>query len=316
MKFSKKRTRQKHEPTHRIFKPKRGRTSNFRARRMIILGTTLITLLFIAQILLGFFNIEHVSFALSGNMHYTNAQVFDVLGENLDNIVTNSEAKTAAYLKENLSYIKNAWVTKNLVKRQLTIEITERKPFARVKHILLESIDSKNAPTEKTEKNGRDQLFLIDEAGYVLESITPEKFERMALILDEGGQVPKIGKQIKTETTQLGIRILKQVIFREPALAKNFKSVDARVPHQITIYIESLPMPVWIAADMIEIGLHHVGLFVKQRTLSTLENERKLLATQKIEKKDAPAEAPSSPQKYTYLDARYEEILYLGGANE
>lgn len=307
MKFFKKRTRQNYEPTHRIFKPKRIRTPRFRTRRIIILGITLVTLLFIAKILLGFFNIEHVSFALNGNFHYTDAQVFDVLGENLDNIITNSEEKTAAYLKENLSYIEDVWVTRNLAKRQLTIEITERNSFARVKHILLEEKDS-----EKAKRNNTDQLFLINEAGYVLESITPENFKKtnhMALILDEGTQSPEIGKQINTETTQLGIRILKEAKSKEPALATNINSIDARISQQITIHIESLPMPVWIAEDMIEIGLHHVGLFVRQRGLSILQNERKMTKT------EAGVKASSSPLKYTYLDARYEETLYVGGAN-
>ena len=310
MKFQRKRKQAKDGPSHPIFRPKRIHTSKYRARRLLMFGTLIITLLFLAKIFLGFFDFERVqvSIALFGNSHYTEGQIYDVLGDNLDNIVTDSETQTVAYLKENLSYIKDADVSKSFVKRQLTIEITEREPFVRLNYILLEAAKSKNTPQKKTRTKNTDNFFLIDEAGYVLESITPEKYNHLRLILDEGGQEPEVGKQIQTRTTQLSLRILKQAMLREPDLSKFLKTIDARVSQQIKIGIENLPVPAWIAADSIESGLHHVGLFVQQQGLLILQRERQMLQKNRVGKKDFLL-----PEKFTYLDARYEDTLYLGG---
>lgn len=315
MKFQRKHWQSKDGLSHPIFRPKQVCTPKYRARRMIIFGTLIITLLFLAKIFLGFFDFEHVqvSIALFGNSHYTEGQIYNVLGENLDNIVTDSETQTAAYLKENLSYIEDAYVSRSFVKRQLTIEITEREPFVRLNHILLEEAKSKNAPQETIKRKNTDDFFLIDETGYVLESITPEEYNHLALILDEGVQELKVGKQIKTKTTLLSIHILKQAVSREPDLSKYLKTIDARFSKQIKIDIESLPMPVWIAADSIESGLHHVGLFVKQQGLLILQRERQMSKKNTLAKTRAGNKDILLPEKYTYLDARYEDTLYLGG---
>ena len=99
-------------------------------RRIILVIAVIVTLAFAGKIVLGFFSAEYVSLELSGNMHYTDVQIYDVLGEKLENIVTASEEQTARYLKENLSYIKEVHVVKHVMKRVLTIEVTEREPFA------------------------------------------------------------------------------------------------------------------------------------------------------------------------------------------
>ncbi len=312
------RKRKKDGPSHRIFKPRQIRTPKYRARRIIILGTLLITLLFLAKLLLGLFDFERVqvSIALFGNSHYTEGQIYDVLGENLDNIVTDSEAQTAAYLKENMSYIEEAHVSRSFVKRQLTIEITERKPYARVNHILLKHAKSESTLQKVARRKKSNAFFLIDEAGYVLESITPEKYNDMILIIDEGIQVPEIGKQIRTGTTQLGIGILKLARSREPELSKYLKTVDARVSQQIEIDIGNLPMPVWIAADSIERGLHHIGIFVKQKGLLTLQREIQMSKANTFMKTRAGNKENLLPEKYTYLDARYEDTLYLRGESK
>ena len=62
-----------------------------------------------------FFSAEYVSLELSGNMHYTDVQIYDVLGEKLENIVIDSEEQTADYLKESLSYIKEVHVVKHVI---------------------------------------------------------------------------------------------------------------------------------------------------------------------------------------------------------
>lgn len=312
--FQKKISNNQEGLNHRIYKPKKVKRKNYRARRMIILVSTVITLLFITKIFLGFFNIEHVTFALFGNIHYTEGQVFDVLGEKLDNIITDSEEKTAIYLKENLSYVEEAQVTRNLLKRLLTIEISERKPFARVNFKLTNKNASKNSNDKDKAKTNSQSLFLIDDDGYVLEKITIDQFSHLAIILDEGDIKPEIGKQIETDSIHLGLNIIKMINTKERTIAKHLRSIDPRQSQQITINIDSLPIPIWISGDMIETGLHQITLFVRNNMLSLIQNQETKLAnniTNDLGSKGVPVD-----QKYDYLDARYEDTLYLGGANK
>lgn len=305
------RKRRKDGPDHRIFKPKRIRTPRYRARRMVIYGTVIVTFLFLTKLFVGLFDIEnvHVIINLTGSSHYKEGHIYDVLGDNLQNIITDSESKTATYLKDNLSYVKNAYVSKNYVKRQLSIEITERKPFARVKYI-----ESSNEKANDLQINSEGQqktgsFYLIDEAGYVLESIAPEDFTRLTLIFDEGMQLPEIGKQIKSGTIHRGIQILKLIFKRKPDLRKNLRSVDARVSDKIIIDLLNLPMPVWIASDMLETGLDNVSLFIQQQGLLILQQKKYNL----INKNHTGKEAKQLSRKYTYLDSRYEDTLFIGG---
>ena len=309
------RKRRNEGPNHRIINPTGNRNPRYRARRMIIFGTVIVTLLFIAKIFLGFFDYEHVhvSIDLASNSHYTEGDIYDVLGDNLDNIITDSEAKTVTYLKDNLSYVKDAHVSKNFVKRQLTIDITERVPFARLKHIKLTDKKAENTHQKTTGKRNEHQYYLIDEAGYVLESITQQKDNHMTLILDEGINKPEVGKQIKTGTTQRGLQILKLVMLKKPELRKHLKSIDARVSDMITINIGILPMPAWIASDKIETGLHHIELFIKQQGLHILQREKQRVERKSLIKQRSGNMLITIPEKITYIDARYEDTLFLGG---
>lgn len=314
MRSSKKNSGSREGPNHRIYKPKRVRNKNYRARRTIILVSTVVTLIFLVKIFVGFFNIEHVTFALFGNIHYTDGQVFDVLGENLDNIITDSEEKTALFLKENLSYVEEANVTRNLIKRLLTIEITERKPFARVNFKVKKNNLSKNKDNKDKTKLFGNSLLLIDDNGYVLENISLEQFTHLVIILDEGEVKPEIGKQLESDTTLLGIHILKIINTKERSIAKHLNSIDPRVSQQITIMIDSLPIPIWISEDMIETGLHQITLFIRYNMITNLQIQETKLAnniTRELGSKGVPVY-----QKYDYLDARYEDMLYLGGSNK
>ncbi len=314
--FSRKGKQNNHGPSHRIFNPRKIRTPNYRTRRTIILCIVVVTLLFIGKIILGFFNFERVTFALFGNIHYTKGQIYDVLGENLDNIVTDSELRTANYLKDNLSYIKDVQVTKSLVKRMLTIEVTERKVFAFIRLLLVDDPDTEFVP--KIDKNNQQNLyyFLIDQEGYILESIKPEQYKHLIKLIDECEQVPDIGSQIKSTPTQVGIQVLKHARLRKPDIAKDLHSIDARVQKKIELRIDSLPIPVWIAGDMVELGLHNLSLFINQQALSRIKRQRLVSAKSKNKQLDAGSDDTSSPLKYTYLDARYKDTLYLGGANK
>ncbi len=302
-------------PVHRIIKSKGNQNAKYRVRRMVIVVTVLITMLYIGKILLGFFDLQHVhvSIVLAGNSHYTEGDIYDVLGDNLENIIMDSEAKTVTYLKDNLSYVKNAHVSKNYVKRQLTIEIIERVPFARLKHIILTEKKSKESNQQNTGKKNTHQYYLIDDAGYVLESITSERENHLALILDEGIKEPEIGKQIKTGTTQRGIHIIKLVRLRKPELSPHLTSIDARVSDMITINIGILPMQAWISSDMIETGLNHIWLFIKQQGLHILQRKKMRVKETTFVNKRGNNKDINIPETITYLDARYEDTLFLGG---
>ncbi len=302
-------------PVHRIIKSKGNHNAKYRVRRMVIVVSVLITMLYIGKILLGFFDLQHVhvSIVLADNSHYTEGDIYDVLGDNLENIIMDSEAKTVTYLKDNLSYVKDAHVSKNYVKRQLTIEIIERVPFARLKHLILTEKRSKESNQQNTDKKNANQYYLIDDAGYVLESITSERETHLTLILDEGIKEPEIGKQIKTGTTQRGIHIIKLVRLRKPELSQHLTSIDARVSDMITINIGVLPMPAWISSDMIETGLNHIWLFIKQQGLHILQREKMRVQGTTFLNKRGNNKKINIPETITYLDARYKDTLFLGG---
>lgn len=268
-------------------------------RRLIFIIALVVTLSFIGKTVLHFFSVEHISLEIFGNLHYTEVQVYDVLGAKLDNILTDSEEQTAAYLKESLSYIKDARVSRHLMKRMLTIEVTEREPFAWLKY-----------PSVRTAPGRDNALFLIDIEGYVLESISVAAVrgeasppvggvcnpDTMVTLVAEGDTLPKIGTLVQTADVQLGIDVVKTALFREPDLARNIKSIDARNSQKIKIQFNTKRIPAWIAADKIELGLHHIALFLKQQKLWM-----------------HPPVGDSAEATYTYVDARFEDTIYLGG---
>ena len=272
-------------------------------RRVIFVVAILLTLAFIAKVGLGFFAVEYISFELSGNAHYTEAEIYDILAEQLDNIVTDSEARTATYLKENLSYIKEAHVSKHVMKRLLTIEITEREPFALLK--FYEGF--KTPPVPGTTADRESTFFLVDVDAHVLESIEvgksgapiDERFQKMETLVAAGDKLPKVGSVAQTSGISLGVEVLETALLQQAGLATQIESIDASRPQQIKIQIKTLPLPVWIAGDAIGSGLHHITLLLKQHKIRVLE----LLEAH-----------PNATQPY--LDARFEDSLYLGGYTE
>ena len=291
--------RGRHTHSARHVQPVGRRTSSkvYLWRRLIFIIALVVTLSFLGKTVLRFFSVEHISLEIFGNLHYTEVQVYDVLGAKLDNILTNSEEQTAAYLKESLSYIKDARVSRHLMKRMLTIEVTEREPFARLKY-----------PSVRTTPGRDNALFLIDSEGHVLESISVEAVrvparpgdevfpDTVVTLFAEGDKLPKIGALVQTADVQLGIDVLKTALFEEPELARNIESIDARNSQKIKIQFNTMRFPAWIAADMIELGIHHIALFLKQQKLWM-----------------HPPVGASSEATYTYVDARFENTIYLGG---
>ena len=263
----------------------------YRFRRIVFSVAALLTLAFVTKIVLSFFSAEYVSLELSGNMHYTDLQVYDVLGKKLQNIVTDSEEQTSIYLKENLSYIKDAYVTKHVMKRMLTIEVTERNPFALLR------IDA----TDRRDYS----FFLVDDEGHVLKHIDkhaaspsiPEQFGKMAVLSVVDETLPKVGAAVKISEIASGLNILKTALLLERSLARQIKDIDVNDPQKIKLRLNNFPGTVWLAEDAVESGLHHVALFLKQHKTHGLE-----------------LGSVGTEPEYLYLDARYEDTVYLGGS--
>ena len=268
-------------------------------RRAIFIIAIVLTFAFSAKIVLSFFSTEYVSFELSGNLHYTEVQIYDILAKQLDNIVTDSEGQTENYLKENLSYIKEVNVSKHIMKRLFTIEITEREPFA-----LLRFYEGfKNPPVLGTKTAQECSFFLLDVDAHILEHIAvgemgvpvDTRFQGMVMLIAAGDKLPKVGTVVQTSGVPLAAEVLRSAM-QQPELARQLAAIDASRAEQIKMQIETLPLPVWIASDAIEPGLHHITLLLKQHSSRIIE----LLKAH-----------PEAAQPY--LDARFEDSIYLGG---
>lgn len=287
-------------------------------RRIILVIAILVTLSFAGKIVLGFFGTEYVSLELSGNIHYTDVQIYDVLGKKLENIVTDSEERTADYLKENLSYIKEVHVVKHVMKRILTIEVTEREPFALLGfgttsqlsqwHISSVQTLGNTSSTVSALLNSDISFFLVDVEGHVLKNIEAKETgqwrsegipEEMAILPVVSKEPPRIGTAVQSSEVKLGLEVLKTALLQEPGLAAQIRIIDASDFQKIKIQIDALPIPVWLAGDAIESGLHHTTLLLKQHKTRILE---------------LIDEIPSA--RKPYLDVRYQDTLYLGGYTE
>ena len=272
-------------------------------RRVIFVVAIVLSLAFIAKVVLSFFGTEYLSFQLSGNVHYTEVQIYDILAEQLDNIVTDSEERTAVYLKEKLSYIKDAHVSKHIMKRLLTIEITEREPFALLKFYK----GFKKPPAPGTTADREGSFFLVDVDAHILESVDvgeagvpiDERFRGMAVLVAAGDRLPKVGTPVQASGVPLGTEVLKIALLQQSELAAQIESIDANSSQQIKIQIKNFPLPVWIAGDTIASGLHHIKLLLKQHRVRIL----------------ALLEAHSDATQ-PYLDVRFEDSLYFGGYAE
>ena len=291
--FGRKRSRyseQLSSPVRRLGKHPNANT--YMWRRIILVIAVIVTLAFTAKLTLDFFNAEYVSLEISGNIHYTDIQIYDVLGDQLENIVTDSEEQTADYLKKRLSYIKEARIIKHVMKRILTIEVTEREPFALLQF----------RHPDQTFQGDTGPFFLIDSEGHVLEGVAPAAFEDMVILQTVGDKPPQRSRPVQGSDITLGLTVLKAVRLHEPELAAVLKTVDASDPQKIEIQIESVPLPIWIAGDAIESGLHYIALLLKQHSARLLDYLRERTS--------------ESHEAELYLDARFQDTLYLGGYTE
>ena len=123
--------------------------------------------------------------------------------------------------------------------------------------------------------------------------------EEMVILSVVSNELPRIGAIVQSSEVQLGLALLKTALLQEPALAAQIRIIDANDFQKIKLQIDTLPIPVWLAGDALESGLHHTALLLKQHRTQILERIGK---------------RPSA--KKPYLDIRYQDTLYLGGYAE
>ena len=126
-----------------------------------------------------------------------------------------------------------------------------------------------------------------------------EGLEGMAIFPVVSNELPRIGTAVQRSEVKLGLEVLKTALLQEPALAAQIRIIDASDFQKIKLQIDALPVPVWLAGDAIESGLHHTTLLLKQHKTRILE---------------LMGEIPSV--RKPYLDVRYQDTLYLGGYTE
>ena len=253
-----------------------------RVGRYFIIGITcVIGLLFIHYLTLkvGLFRVKQIS--VSGNVYYTQKEVIAALdlSSRQSNVHTISRSIIEQRLKQKLSYVKQAHLSKSILKRSLTLEITEREPVALLKY-------PENSPT---------RFVLVDLEGYVLEYMEslPASGSIVTVITTEL-PVPSVGDRVDSDTVQLALNVLNLALSLAPEIIPTLQTIDTNRPDKITLQFSNLPI-VWISSDFIETGIYHIGLFIKNRTT--------------LMKKGQHTPNPLDG----YLDARFKDAIYWGG---
>ncbi len=253
-----------------------------RAGRYLIIGITcLIGLLFVHSLTLkfGFLRVKQIS--VSGNEHYTQKEVIAALdlSSRQSDVHTISRSVIEQRLKQKLSYVKQAHLSKSILKRSLTLEITEREPFALLKY----------------SENSSIRFVLIDLEGYVLEYIEslPASSSIVTIISTEQ-RVPSVGDRVDSDRVQLALNVLTLALSLAPEVVATLQTIDTNQPDKITLQFSNLPI-VWISSDFIETGIYHIGLFIKNQTTFMEKGQH-----------------TSNPLD-GYLDARFKDAIYWGG---
>ena len=256
--------------------------SPHRAGRYLIIGITcLIGLLFIHYLTLevGFFRVKQI--AVSGNEHYTQNEVIAALdlSSRQSDVYTISKSVVEQQLKQKLSYVKQAHLSKSILKRSLTLEITEREPAALLKY----------------SKNSSIRFVLIDLEGYVLEYIESLPASNSIVIINNTEQhVPSVGDRVDSDSVQLALNVLNLALSLAPEIVATLQTIDPNQPDKITLQFSNLPI-VWISLDFIETGIYHIDLFIKNQTTFMEKGQH-----------------TSNPLD-GYLDARFKDAIYWGG---
>jgi hypothetical protein len=253
-----------------------------RAGRYLIIGITcVIGLLFIHYLTLkvGFFRVKQIS--VSGNEHYTQKEVIAALdlSSRQSDVHTISRSVVEQQLKQKLSYVKQAHLSKSILKRSLTLEITEREPVA-----LLKYPDS--SPI---------RFVLVDLEGYVLEYMESlPASNSIVTIISTDQQVHSVGDRVDSDSVQLALNVLKLALSLAPEIVPTLQTIDTNRPDKITLQFSNLPI-VWVSSDFIQTGIYHISLFIKNQTMLVEKGQR-----------------TSNPLN-GYLDARFKDAIYWGG---
>ena len=250
--------------------------------RYLLIGITCVVgLLFIYYLALkvGFFHVKQIS--VSGNEHYTQQEVIAALNLSArqSDVHTISRAVIEQRLKQKLSYVKQAHISKSILKRSLTLEITEREPFALLKY----------------PENSRMCFVLVDLEGHVLEHIESLSAANwIVTIINSGQQLPRVGDRVDSGSVQLALNVLKLVLSLAPEVVPTLQTIDANRSDKIILQFSNLPI-VWISSESIKTGIHHVDLFMKNQTILTEKGQH-----------------TSNPLN-GYLDTRFKDAIYWGG---
>ena len=253
-----------------------------RVGRYLMIGMTcVIGLLFIHSLTLkvGFFRVQHIS--VSGNEHYTQKEVIAALdlSSRQSDMHTISRSAIEQRLKQKLSYVKQAYLSKSILKRSLTLEITEREPVALLKY-------PENSPI---------RFVLVDLEGYVLEYIESlPASNSIVTIISTEQHVPSMGDRVDADSVQLALNVLNLALSLAPEIIPTLQTIDANRPDKITLQFSNLPI-VWISSDFIETGIYYIGLFLKNQTMFMEKGQH-----------------TSNPLD-GYLDARFKDAIYWGG---
>jgi hypothetical protein len=250
--------------------------------RYLIIGITcIIGLLFIHYFTarVGLFRVKRIS--VSGNEHYTQKEVIAALdlSSRQSDVHTISRSAIEQRLKQKLSYVKQAHLSKSILKRSLTLEITEREPVALLKY-------PENSPI---------RFVLVDLEGYVLEYIESlPASSSIVTIISAEQQVPSVGDRVDSDSVQLALNVLNLALSLAPEVVSTLQTIDTNRPDKITLQFSNLPI-VWISSDFIKTGIYHINLFMKNQAILTKKGQH-----------------TSNPLN-GYLDARFDDAMYWGG---
>jgi hypothetical protein len=253
-----------------------------RAGRYLIIGITcVIGLLFIHYLTLkvGFFRVKQIS--VSGNEHYTQKEVIAALdlSSRQSDVHTISRSAIEQRLKQKLSYVKQAHLSKSILKRSLMLEITEREPVALLKY-------PENSPI---------RFVLVDLEGYVLEYMESlPASNSIVTIISTEQQVPSVGDRVDSDSVQLALNVLNLALSLAPEIVSTLQTIDTNRSDKITLRFSNLPI-VWVSSDFIQTGIYHISLFIKNQTMLVEKGQR-----------------TSNPLN-GYLDARFKDAIYWGG---
>ena len=163
-----------------------------------------------------------------------------------------------------------------VAKPKLNAEKLKRKPIALLKYHL----------------NHKVRFLQVDLDGYILDiDAPPPSDSSVTIVADTRRQLPEPHTKVHSEGVQLALRVLRSVQSSTPEIASKLRTIDANQPDKITLQLDDSTV-VWLSVNLLKTGLNNINLFLKNRTTVVKQKKRN--------------------RKKTYLDARFEDAIYLG----